>query len=216
MSLTSFDDFVTDLHCHSTFSDGVYTVDHLCKLAEEEGLKHIAVSDHNTLAAAKYAYDNKRIHGVELIPAVEWTAIADGRSIVHILNYFPKNLINDSSFKARDHHNLDAEALLKELKEHGGIVVVAHPEYYNSMAFCKEMAKKGLIDGIETNHPTTTPAGRTAAFDIVEKYNLLGTGGSDYHGFVNRYHPSRIGFCRTDTTTLNKLKSMAKQLEIEK
>ncbi len=38
-----------NLHCHSTYSDGKYTVEHLKKIYEEKGYGVVAFSDHNRL-----------------------------------------------------------------------------------------------------------------------------------------------------------------------
>jgi len=38
-----------DLHTHSTYSDGTFTPEKLCKLAESKGIKILALTDHDTI-----------------------------------------------------------------------------------------------------------------------------------------------------------------------
>ena len=46
-----------DLHVHSTYSDGTNTPKELIKLAENEGLSAIALTDHDTLDGIPDALD---------------------------------------------------------------------------------------------------------------------------------------------------------------
>ena len=79
-----------DLHTHSTFSDGSTPIEQLPRLAARAGLGWLAVSDHDTLRSAEYAYAHPEQAGVRLIPAVELSArdTVRGRR-VHILCYWP-------------------------------------------------------------------------------------------------------------------------------
>jgi predicted metal-dependent phosphoesterase TrpH len=60
-----------DLHIHSTCSDGAVPIERLASIAARTGLHAIALSDHDTLLSAQYAYAHTGQDGVELIPAVE-------------------------------------------------------------------------------------------------------------------------------------------------
>ena len=62
-----------DLHIHSTCSDGAVPIERLASIAARTGLHAIALSDHDTLLSAQYAYAHTGQDGVELIPAVELT-----------------------------------------------------------------------------------------------------------------------------------------------
>lgn len=79
-----------DLHTHSTFSDGSLRAGALPHLAARTGLSHLAISDHDSLKAVRYAYEHRRAEGVALVPATELTAFdfARGRR-VHLLCYWP-------------------------------------------------------------------------------------------------------------------------------
>ncbi len=75
-----------DLHVHSKYSDGSFTLSELCQLAKESGIDGFALTDHDTVAgwreipfvAAKYA--------ITIIPSVEISTEYAERD-VHILAY---------------------------------------------------------------------------------------------------------------------------------
>lgn len=74
-----------DLHIHSDkSSDGDCSPFHLICLAREEGLKAIAISDHDTVAAYPEALRIGKEEGVEIIPSIELTTLFDGREF-HLL-----------------------------------------------------------------------------------------------------------------------------------
>lgn len=79
-----------DLHTHTNFSDGSCDIETLPFLASRVGLTHLAVSDHDTVLAARYAYEHPQDHDVTLIPAIELTAFDTQRGRrVHLLCYYP-------------------------------------------------------------------------------------------------------------------------------
>ena len=79
-----------DLHIHSTCSDGAVPIERLASIAARTGLHAIALSDHDTLLSAQYAYAHTGQDGVELIPAVELTGYDFERQHrVHLLCYYP-------------------------------------------------------------------------------------------------------------------------------
>ena len=39
----------TDLHMHSTYSDGLYSPDELCSLAQSRGVELLSITDHDTM-----------------------------------------------------------------------------------------------------------------------------------------------------------------------
>ena len=79
-----------DLHIHSTCSDGAVPIERLASIAARTGLHAIALSDHDTLLSAQYAYDHPVQDGVRLIPAAELTGYDYERQHrVHLLAYWP-------------------------------------------------------------------------------------------------------------------------------
>lgn len=59
-----------DLHCHSTASDGSYSPNELLKMAEDLGISHLALTDHDTTDGLEQFFKDKstvnRIPGIEI------------------------------------------------------------------------------------------------------------------------------------------------------
>lgn len=73
-----------DLHCHSTSSDGTLTPVELVSLAHKRGVKHLALTDHDTVSGLSDAIQCGINSGVNIISGVEFSALWDGLNI-HIL-----------------------------------------------------------------------------------------------------------------------------------
>jgi len=75
-----------DLHTHTLCSDGSMTPAELVRHAKKSGLSAVAVSDHDTSDGVKEAMETGRQIGIEVIPAIELSAVSDTET--HILGYF--------------------------------------------------------------------------------------------------------------------------------
>ncbi|MEG0764011.1 MAG: PHP domain-containing protein [Oscillospiraceae bacterium] len=272
-----------DLHTHTNFSDGSSDIELLPFLAQRAALSHLAVSDHDTAKCIQYALDNKKVNGVELVPAVELTAFDEKRARrVHILCYYPELTTEICKFfdimadrrneacdkiieqlcciypqftreKAKEYALRSGVTfkthLIKLLFEYGytdgiykelykelfgskcgkvlhdpayenvqtvlgiaqrahGVIVLAHPSVYDSMQLAKELAEEGQIDGIEINHPKNTSKDKEELSALANKYNLIITGGSDFHG-SNMSLPTPIGGFVTDCDNISRIKELA-------
>lgn len=81
-------------------------------------------------------------------------------------------------------HDIDyptATEAVRAIREQGGVPVLAHPGQTKSWALVPELVGAGLL-GIEAFHPDHGEVEQNLAFDIAERFGLLVTGGSDYHG----------------------------------
>ena len=87
-----------DLHTHSSFSDGSCSPTELITLAHQQGLKTLAITDHDTTAGLPEAIAAAQDLSLELIPGIELTTQFQGREL-HILGYFIN--MADSLFQAR-------------------------------------------------------------------------------------------------------------------
>ncbi len=80
-----------DLHLHSHHSDGTWSPQELVEHAVKIGMKHIALTDHDTVSGIDEALAAARGR-VQIIPAIELnTVFCDGSGAshdVHILGYF--------------------------------------------------------------------------------------------------------------------------------
>lgn len=81
---------------------------------------------------------------------------------------------------------------LDVIKEVDGIAVMAHPGEFNSIELLEKLSKKGLIQGAEYNHPRNSEEVKKQIKDIAQKYDLIMTGGTDFHGHYSK-SPHALG-----------------------
>ncbi|NKB32262.1 MAG: PHP domain-containing protein [Pseudomonadales bacterium] len=68
-----------DLHCHSFYSDGNHSPDFLFKRAEENGVTHLAITDHDCIDAFEKPLDE--CYELTLIPGVEISSDWDNQEV---------------------------------------------------------------------------------------------------------------------------------------
>ncbi|KAF8020029.1 hypothetical protein BT93_G0655 [Corymbia citriodora subsp. variegata] len=85
---------VFELHCHSKFSDGYMSPSKLVERAHANGVKVLALTDHDTLSGIPEALEAARKFSIKIIPGVEISTIFNSRGEssmeepVHILAYY--------------------------------------------------------------------------------------------------------------------------------
>ena len=109
-------------------------------------------------------------------------------------------------------HRSKIETITEIIKQSGGKAVLAHPskieKKYNKNIedIIEEFLEKG-IEGIEVYNSVHTLEDVKRYLELSKKYNLLITGGSDFHGST---HPERIlGY-----TTKQKIKINSSNLKL--
>ncbi len=75
---------IFDLHCHSSFSDGVLSPEELLARAKERGVSVLAITDHDTIAGVDIAHKAAVTLGLQLIPGIEFSS-QWGKGGVHIV-----------------------------------------------------------------------------------------------------------------------------------
>lgn len=76
------------------------------------------------------------------------------------------------------------------VREAGGIAVMAHPYTYNSIELLDELCEQNLLDGVEVWSSKSSPEQEEYLSNVADKYNLIKTGGSDFHGgYSSRISP---------------------------
>ena len=106
----------------------------------------------------------------------------------------------------------DALEAVKVLRETCGVIVLAHPSVYGSIASLHDLIRAG-IHGIELHHPDNTSAHKDIIQQAAEQHDLLLTGGTDFHGFfteTRRLKP--LGSCTTSEEQLAALLEKSAQL----
>jgi 3',5'-nucleoside bisphosphate phosphatase len=76
-----------DLQSHSRQSDGALAPSEVVAAAREAGVELLALSDHDTIDGVAEALAAAQEDGIRVVPAVEISAIDEGKTDLHILGY---------------------------------------------------------------------------------------------------------------------------------
>jgi predicted metal-dependent phosphoesterase TrpH len=76
-----------DMHCHSTASDGSLSPAQLLRMAAEQGLSALALTDHDTVAGVPEAAQEAARLGVAFLPGIEISCEAPAPATLHLLGY---------------------------------------------------------------------------------------------------------------------------------
>lgn len=100
---------VIDLHMHSYYSDdGEFSPEYLVKLCKEEGIKIMAVADHNCARANEGAKKAAMASGISYIPAIEIDCVFEGINL-HVLGY-------GIDYKSKDFAEIEENMVKQELE----------------------------------------------------------------------------------------------------
>ncbi len=77
-----------DLHVHTTFSDGEYSIEEIIDLAISKNLEMIAITDHDTVTGIKHIFNHQEIldKNIDIIPGIELSTSYFGGDL-HIVGY---------------------------------------------------------------------------------------------------------------------------------
>lgn len=87
------------------------------------------------------------------------------------------------------HYRLEPEEIVSLICEAGGMAVLAHPKLVHDDALVESLLQEEGISGIEAVYPQHDEEETKRYMDMAKKYNLLVSGGSDFHGYPQRYPP---------------------------
>jgi len=109
-----------DLHSHSYFSDGSLSPTELVQLAEERGINHLALTDHDTVNGLNEASVAAQGLELELINGVEFSCTWE-KQLLHIvgLNIDPNNSELLTTIERNRKRRLDrAESMHEDFEQH--------------------------------------------------------------------------------------------------
>ena len=98
----------------------------------------------------------------------------------------------------------DVRFVLELIHSARGVAVMAHPALYDSMELLAELAEEKKLDGVEVYHYSADDNQKKEMLDIAEKYDLIVTGGSDFHGLYNAV-PTHSGSNTTSKENLDRI-----------
>lgn len=79
-----------ELHCHTTYSDGTLTPTELVQMALRQGVRALAITDHDTVSGWNEAFAAAADQDLEIVPGIELSTVHNGRSL-HILGFYPRS-----------------------------------------------------------------------------------------------------------------------------
>lgn len=76
----------------------------------------------------------------------------------------------------------DVMDVISAVKQSGGFCVMAHPFTYDSIDLLNNLLKENFLDGIEVWSSKSNRDQEEYLFKLAQTYNVIPTGGSDFHG----------------------------------
>lgn len=102
----------------------------------------------------------------------------------------------------------DVNFVLDLIHSAKGVAVMAHPMMYDSAELLEELAQNGKIDGVEVYHYSASEEQQAKLLETAEKYDLIVTGGSDFHGLYNE-RPTHLGNYYTSKENIDRIIKLA-------
>ena len=252
---------MVDMHIHTKYSDGDYSLEEIIGMLKEKNIKYFSITDHDNINSCYEMENIKLDNDMEYIPGIEFSSKLDDIKC-HILGYnidyknpviqkecnkiklrrinkiillvdhlsdigieitkseFNNILYKNGTFGKIDicrilmdrgygkksevydkyleiplpNHRSNASEIIGAIKKANGISILAHPkeiemEYrINLDDIIRKYIELG-IDGIELYNSIHTLKDVKRYIEIAKKYDLVTTGGSDFHGSS---HPERL------------------------
>ncbi|MHB1235133.1 MAG: PHP domain-containing protein [Microbacteriaceae bacterium] len=104
------------------------------------------------------------------------------------------------------HYAPDPVTAVRLVRAAGGVPVLAHPATRGAGQVIPEQELAALVDaglfGFEVEHRDNTEDGKLRLYELAERFGLVVTGSSDYHG---RGKANRLGEHRTATAVLERI-----------
>ncbi len=158
-----------DLHVHTHYSAcSILRPRTILKVAKKAKLDGLAVVDHNSVRGGLEVKKENKDKSLEIVPSTE---ISTDRG--HVVGlYVTKDI------KSREFFNVT-----EEIKNQGGIVILAHP--FRMIPYLRSKVKgidiRKYLDAVECYNARTSYFGNRGAGKLAEEFNLAKTGGSDAH-----------------------------------
>ncbi len=142
--------------------------------------------------AEKMAAGSTNVYKQHIMHALMHLGYASGIHDVLYQKLFAKPKDGNSGGIAyKEIEYIDVFAAVRAIKQAGGVAVLAHPIGYNNMELVPKLIETGL-DGLEAWHPSHNNANVKLIISVAEKYGLILTGGSDFHGMYEG-KPNSLG-----------------------
>lgn len=205
---------LVDMHTHSTYSDGTYTPQEIASLAEDIGLKAVAITDHNTTKGWNNFYNTQTKNNLVKLYGIEFSVDYKEQE-VHLLGYFINPMKNNVALiktqkqieefleienRKKIQNNYD---IIKNLNKYGINISIeeVHAEkkdklsIINRVTIANAMIHKGYVNSVEEAFQKYI--GETAPCFINHQRMDIATVSSfitEIGGFSSLAHPIQYGF----------------------
>ncbi len=153
----------------------------------------------------KYAAGGKAIYKCHIMHALmDYGYTTELYGDVYNALFNAKDGLCAEEVRAESENTPDVRFALELIHSAGGTAVLAHPKVYDSFDLLEELAASGKIDGVEAYHESADADCEKRLEEIADKYGILRTGGSDFHGFYNHYAIS-LGYKFTPEESVRKI-----------
>lgn len=200
-----------DLHCHSTISDGLYSPEELVAYAHAQGVKVLALTDHDDMSGLSRARKAAEQHGMQFINGVEISVTWKKRTL-HIVglkvnpDYAPLKTALDAVKQGRiDRAKLMAEALEKVGIEGSfeGAQAMAGNSIMTRSHFARFLVEAGYVKDVKTVFKKYLVKGKPGFVEhewmtLEEAVTLI----KDSGGVAVIAHPGRYDLGRTNMPLL--------------
>ncbi len=196
-----------DFHCHSTYSDGSYSVKALLDMAKANGGKYIALTDHDTVNGVKEAREYAKSIGLNFFGGVEISVTWEKNNLVHIVGL---NIDENNQTLVDNLNNLRSNRFTRGKKIAEKLEKAGIPgAFEGAMKYCSN------IEALSRTHflRFLVDSGYAKASNAFDKYLAPGKVGyvpqtwagledavkwiTDSGGIAIIAHPSRYKFTRT-------------------
>ncbi len=126
---------LADPHCHTLASDGMVTPAELVDAAVKAGLDLIAITDHDTMAAAREVRERGEAAGLAVVMGQETTTAWPAQT--HVLGWFLEKPIKRS---------MSVADTVAAIHDQGGLVIIPHPFMPTYFASIQPNMLRRLID----------------------------------------------------------------------
>ena len=176
-----------DLHAHTTASDGTFRPRRLVKRAVKNGVRVLAITDHDTTAGLAEALDEAARWSIDIIPGIEINTEYHDRE-AHILGYFI------------DVENASLQQRLAEVREKRLTRLRSILDRLSALGLEvteEDVARYGKGESLGRPHVAQAMVARRYAFNVADAFDrYLGREGAAYVPRVSLSAPDAIALIR--------------------
>lgn len=107
-----------------------------------------------------------------------------------------------------EHKKMTPSQVIELILSNGGVPVLAHPDNISNLENLLGLLVKSGLKGLEVYYDSYSESSIQRLIQLAKKYDLITTGGTDYHGFKDKQE-TMIGTIGPDESTIGKLIDLA-------